>query len=627
MSTINRKAVPEKGAEQEQPRSGLASCLLSLFFGIDVWLIATAVWESRNWNDLKMNEIVNQLAASIEGVGNNMVGTYLRTCVLPGVLAASAMGVVLYCLRQKRRFARGVRIGAALAVGTTVGLMIYGVVLLDVVGYVVDATTESDYIEKNYADPKTVPLHFPEQKRNLIYIWLESMETTYADKAHGGAFDKSPIPELIQLAEENTSFTGTVGGVNGGCSMAGTTWTAGALFGHTSGLPLKIPIADSAMSSQEAFFPGVTSLGDILAEQGYRQALLIGSSANFGGRQLYFGQHGGYDIWDYPYSLTTGQLPQDYYVWWGYEDLKLFAFAQEHLTELAASGEPFNLSMLTVDTHFPDGYVCPLCTDEFGADQYSNVMACSSRQVMEFVRWVQQQPFYENTTIVISGDHITMDADYCDHVDDSYQRRVYTTIINPAAEVEDASLYRNYTTFDLFPTTLAALGVEIEGNRLGLGVNLFSRGKTLLERDGFARMNAELSRKSDFINALSGIDPAVYEMSEAFANTRTQLSAAFAEDRLDCTISGLSDIEQDFTKIELFAELMEGDTRTTLWLETAERQPDGSYTVTIPLDELDGNDTFYIHFYATTSAGRIRVDTGYLCDVIGQTLTREEEAD
>ncbi len=44
---------------------------------------------------------------------------------------------------------------------------------------------------------------------------------------------------------------------------------------------------------------------------------------------------------------------------------------------------------------------------------------------------------------------------------------------------------RTYTTFDNFPTTLAAMGVTIEGNRLGLGTNLFSSEQTLSERYGW----------------------------------------------------------------------------------------------------------------------------------------------
>ena len=44
------------------------------------------------------------------------------------------------------------------------------------------ASTYSTFIDDNYVDPSSVNITFPEQKRNLIYIFLESMEMTYADK-------------------------------------------------------------------------------------------------------------------------------------------------------------------------------------------------------------------------------------------------------------------------------------------------------------------------------------------------------------------------------------------------------------------------------------------------------------
>ena len=53
-----------------------------------------------------------------------------------------------------------------------------------------------------------------------------------------------------------------------------------------------------------------------------------------------------------------------------------------------------------------------LCQDEHPGNQYANVMSCASRQVVDFVNWLKAQPFYENTTIVIVGDHLTMDSDF-----------------------------------------------------------------------------------------------------------------------------------------------------------------------------------------------------------------------
>jgi phosphoglycerol transferase len=59
---------------------------------------------------------------------------------------------------------------------------------------------------------------------------------------------------------------------------------------------------------------------------------------------------------------------------------------------------------------------------------------------------------------------------------------------------------RTWAPFDMFPTTLASIGVTFNGNRLALGTNMFSGEKTLLETDGFSKVNEELSNRSKFYN-------------------------------------------------------------------------------------------------------------------------------
>lgn len=332
------------------------------------------------------------------------------------------------------------------------------------------------------------------------------METTYADENNGGAFTENYIPELTKLAQENEDFSGETTDLNGGYTVEGTTWTMAGMFAQTSGLPLKTSINANDMDTQEHFFPGITTLGDILKEQGYYQTLLIGSKAEFGGRKVYFSEHGDYFLDDYDYAIENSKIPSDYKVWWGYEDEKLFEFAKEKCTELSQQEEPFNLTMLTVDTHFEDGYMCEKCPNDYG-NQYANVMACSSKQVYEFIEWVKQQPFYDNTTIVLSGDHLTMDSDFCVKVDEEgkYDRRTYTAYINSAVNPVN-NKKRTYTTMDNFPTTLAAMGVKIEGNRLGLGTNLFSEELTLMEDIGESTLKAELKKKSEFLEKISGVN-------------------------------------------------------------------------------------------------------------------------
>ena len=274
-----------------------------------------------------------------------------------------------------------------------------------------------------------------------------------------------------------------------------------------TGAPLKVAINGNHIDSEENFFPGIASLGTILQKEGYKQELLIGSYAVFGGRDIFYKGHGDFEIRDYDYALKNGRIPSDYRVFWGYEDEKLFQFAKEDLEELSAGEEPFNLTMLTVDTHFEDGYHCRLCRDDFG-EQYADAFACASRQVTEFVEWVQQQDFYENTTIVICGDHCTMDTDFCKNVPDDYPRRVYVAIINGKNPDEETwtSRHRDYSTMDLFPTTLAAMNVRIEGNRLGLGTNLYSEEETLIEKHGVSTCNSLVGRPSAFMDEMSGIE-------------------------------------------------------------------------------------------------------------------------
>lgn len=502
------KAARKSTKHAKKKNYGAWSCFFaSLICFLGIFLAFTVRWLFTTWPRLQMDELVYQLSVSFTGTGGGMVEKFLETALLPSVLCLFPIGMIIFLLANSGKRVR--KIGKTIM--TVFGAVCIGISSsvflnrMDVLAYVQNQMNGSDYIEKNYADPSTVNLTFPEEKRNLIMIFLESMEITYADKEDGGAFDTGVIPELVQLSLENENFSGTEDTLNGGVSMPGTTWTMGGLFAATSGLPLQIDISANNMDTQTSFFPSITTLGDILHEQGYKQIFECGSDGVFGGRQLYFTTHGDYEIHDINYYKQQGKLDEDYYVWWGYEDSKLISYAKEELSELGESGEPFNYTMLTVDTHFEDGYLCDLCEDEYH-DKYSDVMACSSKQISELISWIREQDWYENTTIVLTGDHPTMDSDFCNDIDSDYQRRVYTNYINAVPAVNESEGMRSFTTFDTFPTVLSALGVEIEGDRLGLGTDLFSGHTTLLEKSDVLGMSTELSKSSDFMKEKASLE-------------------------------------------------------------------------------------------------------------------------
>ncbi|PID31392.1 phosphoglycerol transferase [Candidatus Saccharibacteria bacterium] len=362
----------------------------------------------------------------------------------------------------------------------------------------------SQLFEQHYVEPSSVTLTFPAKKRNLIYIYLESVENTVASRDVGGRFDKSRIPELEALALDpaNVNFTnGPQGKLGGALPAAGTTWTVAAMSAQAGGVPLKQNLIGGDGNSMgekfDEFLPGSYMLSDILASQGYNQSFVMGSRASFGGRDKMLAQHGDYRVIDLPYAHENGLLDPSYDVWWGYEDKKMFEYARAEATRLATLEQPFNLQLLTADTHFTDGYLDETCPTPYAA-QYDNVHACSSAQINRFIDWVRSQPFADDTAIIISGDHLGMQTDYYRALigDDDYTRTIYNVFINPSAKPSKRS-ERLFSSFDMYPTTLAALGVAIDGERLALGTNLFSTEPTLLEKFGnLDDLNAELSRRS-----------------------------------------------------------------------------------------------------------------------------------
>ncbi len=476
-------------------------------------LIFSERWLLSSWSELSADEIIYHLKTSLGGTNPDMIWEYILKTFIPTIIVVGILVTAFVILVKKKPQLRR-RMYMIAGILAIVNVISCGIILEAKTGLfryafhrmTMSDNVEEDFVYKNYVDPKTVELKFPEKKRNLIYIYLESMEMTYADKSVGGGFDTGCIPELTKMGldSENEDFSADDGTLNGAYILPGATWTMGAMFAHSTGLPLQIPIGGNEMTEQENFFPGVLSLGDILKNEGYNQCLMIGSEAVFGGRSSYYKQHGDYEICDYNWAIEKGKIDPDYMVWWGFEDEKLFDFAKEKILDMSKEDKPFNMTLLTVDTHFPDGYVCRLCKEDYGDNRYANVMACSSRQVEEFVNWAKQQDFYENTTIVLIGDHTTMDADFCENVDSGYRRRVYTNIINSAVKREKQT-YRNYSTFDMFPTTLAAMGVEISGDRLALGVNLYSDHTTLLEKYSDSECYNELSVPSAFMSELSQV--------------------------------------------------------------------------------------------------------------------------
>lgn len=489
--------------------------ILTLLLLLSSIMIVGANYYAITYGSSYLDEILYYLNTGLEGADLSAITDFIKS---EGVLLLVLFIVLLFPMLQvKRNYivdfqwnkkTRTFRIfplvrkwyGALLYTLIVVaGASYYFLHSIEIQAYLEKINKESTFIAEHYVKPSEVLITFPEKKKNLMILYLESMETTMMNRENGGGWAYSVTPELERIALEHTNFSNTTQ-IGGATPAAGTTWTVAGLVATTAGLPLKVPVTNGSYKGDN-LLPGAVTLGDILKEQGYRSTFMFGSHGQYGGRKQYFENHGDYKIFDLNTAIDKGLMTEDESVFWGFEDSKLFEWAKEEVLELANSGQPFNFNLLTVNTHFPDGWL-ENEEDLFFPTQYENVHAESSRQVGEFIEWVQQQEFYKDTTIILVGDHKSMQSD--DYyqgkiVVDDFDRVIYNAIINPDIQPLQEK-QRLFSTLDMFPTILASIGAKIEGNRLGLGVNLFSQEQTLFEQYNKPYVDEQLSMRSTFYN-------------------------------------------------------------------------------------------------------------------------------
>ena len=503
VETLRKRVNLQPDEVGKRPPSMLAFAACGVILWVTALLGITCYWLKKTYG-VDLNALVITFQGKLTGADNGIALTAVREClplVLGSLVLAAAVPVCYALLRRRGCGAKtGKRMLGGMGWGCLLAALCLGVYVdrsFDVLTYLSNRTVESMLYETEYVDPASVVIGGGEHPKNLICIYLESMETTYASTDVGGHQPKNDIPNLTRLAQENVSFSNT-NLLGGSHSTFGTGVTVGALFGTTSGVPYALPGEANSDANRDSFASGIVTLGDILAEKGYQQEFLCGSDGNFASRKTYFTQHGGYRVFDYFTAIEEGYIAPDYKVWWGFEDQILFRIAKDEVLRMAAGDQPFNFTMLTVDTHQIGGYRCALCGTE-GPELTDDVVRCTDAQTAEFIDWCRQQDFFEDTAIVITGDHPRMDTFLVDGVA-YYDRTVYNCFIN--ADVPDTfeTKNREFTPLDLFPTILSALGFDLtdSGGRLGLGTDLFSQRETLAEERGFDWLNGELSKRSDY---------------------------------------------------------------------------------------------------------------------------------
>ncbi|MGC3874103.1 sulfatase-like hydrolase/transferase [Halomonas sp. GXIMD04776] len=336
------------------------------------------------------------------------------------------------------------------------------------------------WLDRRYIPPTIEAA--PETLPNLIILYLESIEGTYADDSRfGNVYD-----DLRALGERGVVFKGVRQSENTGWTMAG-------MIASQCGTPLMPAglIHDNQFEPLEHVLPGVNCLGDLLSTQGYRQLFMGGASLEFAGKGLFYKDHG-FDRALGRHQLEPRLEDPTYVNSWGVNDDSLLDMAVEEVDDLASHPGPFAFVGMTLAGHPPYGYPAKSCLErqgEFDGVDILYSVQCSAWLARRFIERLEARGLLENTLVMVASDHLSMK-------NSAWQQLIAgpreNTLIMFGNGLEQQRIYREATTVDILPTLLEAMGFTIPSHRAGLGASLLSPAQTLVERHGLEAINTRM---------------------------------------------------------------------------------------------------------------------------------------
>jgi phosphoglycerol transferase len=350
----------------------------------------------------------------------------------------------------------------------------------------------SVFYQSEYVNPDSVQIEFKE-RRNLILIFLESMEYNFQDSVNGGNLKENLIPEITGYLKNEQSF------VPGGVAVSGMGWTMADVVAKTCGIPLVFPPSiKGRVAPLTSFLPGTTCLTDLLIRNNYNVIVSQGTNLKFSGMDVFLKSHSSPEAYGLMYYLRDERVKKDSTTNWGVKDSLHYELIKEHISRISKEKKPWAVWMFTIDTHTPYGFLDSKCAPDpmvSKKKQMPYVIRCASRQVDSFIKWAKTQEWYGNTVIAVMGDHAMMAApELVGFRDTSFTHYWLDFFINSS---KDAGNYkREFTSLDMFPTILESMGAEIPNGALGLGRSLYSKEQTLLEKYGADFLSKAISKRS-----------------------------------------------------------------------------------------------------------------------------------
>lgn len=425
-----------------------------------------------------------QAGMADHGGAGKMVAAVLYTVVMIGVLAS-----VTWLTRNDQRWRLAERFFALVLVASNPLLFGLGQRSAAIV------TDDGAWLDRRYMPPPTSELH---DAPNVLLMYLESIERTYANELFGDAYE-----DLNVLGERGVVFEGVR-------QMDNTGWTMAGMIASQCGVPLMPAglLHDSQFEPLSAVVPGVDCLGDILAAQGYRLSYLGGASTQFAGKGLFYRGHQ-FNTVHGREDIEPELADPEYVNSWGLYDDTLYDITAEEIRRLNREDDgPWGVVNLSLAGHAPYGFPAQTCINrqgEFDGQDILYSVECSAWLARNLIERLESEGLLDNTLVVVLSDHLTMRVSVWDQLTTLDRDN---TLIMLGDGIAPQRIRRDATMLDVFPTLLDALGFNLDEHRAGLGASLLSDKPTLVEIHGINILNERLREETALQHRLwDGISP------------------------------------------------------------------------------------------------------------------------